>query len=240
MNSAPSRTRRAITALGLDDPRLRGLLILLWATTAAYVALHLTRRFFGVPWSPNFDLGTERGYGEVFFQMLIGWSIVLLVVVAVRTRAWIMLLWAVFALYLLADDYFTVHERIGTWFAQTVLYVGPLSTHIGEALWLLTIGVLLIVSVAIAFRFSTTEARRTTLTVGALFGALALFGVGVDILHSPFIDLPIVDPLFIALEDGGEIAVMSLLVTYLVSLAFPRDALTIGGTPTAAPAKPTR
>jgi hypothetical protein len=36
--------------------------------------------------------------------------------------------------------------------------------------------------------------------------------------------VPIIDPILIALEDGDEIAVMSLLVTYLVSLAIPRDA----------------
>ena len=145
-------------------------------------------------------------------------------VIVVRTRAWILLVFAVFAMYLLIDDYFTLHEQIGTWFARNVLYIGILSTHLGEALWLLSIGVILIVSLAISYRFSSTDARRMTLTVGALFAALAFFGVAVDILHSPFIDLPIIDALFIALEDGGEIAVMSLLVTHLVSLAFAAPA----------------
>jgi hypothetical protein len=57
---------------------------------------------------------------------------------------------------------------------------------------------------------------------------LAFFGVAIDIVHSPFLHLPIIDPPFIALEDGGEIAVMSVLVTYLVSLAFPRDSAPAG------------
>ena len=235
MNSAPSRIRRARTALGLDDPRLRGLLALLWATTAVYVALHLTRRFLGVPWNPLFDLGTERGYAEVFFQMLIGWSIVLLLGAAVRQRSGILAVFAVGLAYLLADDFFMIHERFGTWFAREVMYVGPLSTHIGEALWLTLVGLVLLAALALAYRRSRPRMRRVAVVLAWLFGALAFFGVAIDILHSPFIDLPIVDPVFIALEDGGEIAVMSLLATYLVSLAFPLDAVPAAGTPTAAP-----
>jgi hypothetical protein len=44
----------------------------------------------------------------------------------------------------------------------------------------------------------------------------------------PLSHLPIIDPLFIALEDAGEIAVMSVLVTCLVSLSFPRDSAPMG------------
>lgn len=200
-----------------------GVLTLLWSTTVVYIILHLSRRFIGVPWSPYFDLGMERGYGEVFFQMLTGWSAIMLVLVAVRTRAWVLLVWATFSLYLLTDDYFTLHERIGTWYALNGPYVGRLTTHLGEALWLAFIGVLLIVSLVIAYRFASARDRRITLILAALFGGLAFFGVAIDILHSPFIDMPVIDPLFIALEDGGEIAVMSLIVVYAVSLAFPRE-----------------
>jgi hypothetical protein len=57
---------------------------------------------------------------------------------------------------------------------------------------------------------------------------LAFLGVAIDIAHSPFSHLPIIDPLFIALEDAGEIAVMSVLVTCLVSLSFPRDSAPVG------------
>lgn len=219
--AGPSRTQRARAALGLDDPRLLGLLLLLSATTALYVAMHLGHRFLGVPWHPAFDLGTERGYGEVFFQTLTGWSIVLFVIAAVRRRARVLVVCAAFAAYLLADDYFMIHERIGTWFALNVLYVGRLSTDLGEALWMLMIGILVIVSIAVAYRFSRREVRRLTVTIGAIYAALVFFGVVVDAIHSPFIDMPIIDPILIALEDGGEIGVMSVLVVFLLSLALP-------------------
>ena len=212
---------RALAALGLADPRLRGLLLLLWGTTAAYVGAHLSHRFFGMPWSPAFDLGEERGYAEVFFQTLTAWSIVLLVVAAVRRRAGILIIFAIFTAYLLADDYFQIHERIGTWFGFNVLYVGLLSPHLGEGFWLASIGVLLSASFAIAYRFARPESRRIALTVAAVYAVLAFFGVIIDAIHSPFIDMPVIDPIMIAVEDGGEIAVMSVLVVYLMSLAFP-------------------
>ena len=221
MDDTSSKFTRARTALGLDDSRLIGMLVLLWTTTAAYIALHLSHRLVGAPWSPLFDLSSERGYGEVFFQTLTAWTILLLLIAAVRLRAGVLLIWAGAAAYLLADDYFLIHERIGTWFASTVLYVGKLSTHIGETLWLGVVGVVLIIALAVGYKLARREVRRITVTVGILFAALAGFGVIVDAVHSPFIDVPFFDPLFIALEDGGEIAVMSVLVVYLTSLAFP-------------------
>lgn len=221
--SGTSRIRRIRSTLNLDDPTLAGVLALLWATTGIYIVLHVTHMFVGAPWSPLFNLGTERGYGEVFFQMLTGWSIVLLLIAAVRLRSGVLAMFAAATAYLLADDYFVIHERFGTWFANSVMYVGKLSTHIGEALWLAMIGVVLLVALAIAYRRSDRGMRRIAVVLASLFAALVFFGVAIDILHSPFIDLSVIDPLFIALEDGGEIAVMSLIVVYAVSLAFPRE-----------------
>jgi hypothetical protein len=218
-----SRIRWARTALGLDDPRLLGLLGLFWLATAVHILLHLTRRVVDVPRNRLFDLATEGGYGEQFFQTLTGWCALLLVLIAVRTREWVWLAWASFVLYLLADDYLTLHERMGVWIAEHAP-AGLVSDHTGEALWLLGVGLVMLVAVAIAYRFSSADTRRTMLIVAALFALLALFGVGVDIIHSLVDELPFSDALFIALEDGGEIAVMSLIVVHLVSLAFPERA----------------
>ncbi|MBG6237460.1 hypothetical protein IWX78_000403 [Mycetocola sp. CAN_C7] len=224
--SKPPIVVRAKTALGFDDPRLAGLLALLWLTTGCYLVLHFTHRFIGVPWSPLFDLGSERGYGEVFFQMLTGWSILLLLAASVRLRAGIVAVFAAATTYLLIDDYFMIHEAFGTWFATSVMYVGSISSHIGEAVWLALVGVILLVSLAVAYRRSRREIRRISLVLAGIFAALVFFGIAVDVLHSPFIDMPVVDPLFIALEDGGEIAVMSVLAVYLLSLAFPAGTAT--------------
>ena len=217
MDVNSSRIVRVRSAIGLDDPRLSGLLILLWATTATFIAVHLSNFFAGMPSSPLFDLGRERGYGEVFFQMLTGWAIVLLLITAVRRRAGIFLIWAATAAYLLIDDYFVIHEHIGGWFALNA----RLSAHLGELLWLAGIGAIVILAIAVAYRFARPDIRPITITIATLFAALAFFGVAVDAIHAPFRGVPVVDSLFTALEDGGEMIAMSLMVVYLVSLAFP-------------------
>lgn len=153
--------------------------------------------------------------------MLTGWSVLLLMIAGVRLRAGVLGIFAAATVYLLIDDYFMIHETFGTWFAASVMYVGPLSTHIGEVVWLALVGVLLLVSLAVAYRRSTPDLRRISVVLAGLFAALVFFGVAIDALHSPFIDMPFIDPIFIALEDGGEIVVMSVLAVYLVSLAFP-------------------
>ena len=224
MRAPGSRVARWRTALGLDEPLLRGVLLLLWVTTAGYVTLHLTHKLVGAPWHPFFNLGTERGYAEMFFQMLTVWSILLLVVAAFRRRAGVLVVFAAFSAYLLIDDYFQFHERMGTafgqWFDREVMYLQGLATHLGEALYLGAVGVVVVTTFAVAYRFAQREVRRTAVTVAVLYAALAFFGVAVDIVHAPFIDAPVIDPIFIALEDGGEIAVMSLIVTCALGLAF--------------------
>lgn len=224
MRGPGSSIARRRAALGLDDPLARGVLVLLWATTAAFVATHLTHTLIGAPWHPFFNLKTERGYAEVFFQMLTGWSVLLLVIAAARRHAPVLVAFAAFSGYLLADDYFQFHERSGTafgiWFDRDVVYLQGLSTHLGEALYLGAVGVVVVVVFLIAYRLARPEARRPAITLAVLYAALAFFGVAVDIVHAPFIDAPVIDPIFIALEDGGEIAVMSLIVVCALSLAF--------------------
>ncbi|MFE5670681.1 hypothetical protein ACFQ58_03630 [Agromyces sp. NPDC056523] len=245
----PGRLARWRSMLGLDDPYLRGLLILLWATTTAYVVAHLSHSLIGAPWHPYFHLGTERGYAELFFQMLTGWTAAMLVVAGVRRRSPAPLVFAAFSLYLLADDYFRVHEQVGTafgiWFDREVVYLQGLATHLGEALFLLGVGAVVITTFVVTYRTAGAAARRMARILAALYAALAIFGFAVDVVHAPFIDEPIIDPIFIAIEDGGEIAVASLIVVHALALAFGPlarpDEPVSDAVPIAAPeAEPTR
>lgn len=215
---------RLRASLGLDEPLVRGVLFLLWLTTGAFIAMHLGHKLIGAPWHPFFNLGSERGYADVFFQMLTGWSVVLLAIAAVRRRVPGLLAFAAFSTYLVADDYFGFHERVGTafgiWFDRDVRYLHGLSTHLGEALYLLGVGIVVVAVFLLAFRAARPEGRGLMIALGVLYAALAFFGVAVDIIHAPFIDAPVIDPVLIAIEDGGEIAVMSLIAASSLSLAF--------------------
>lgn len=227
-----SRLGRWRAALGLDEPAVAGLLVLLWLTTAAFVAAHLGHRLLGVPWHPFFDLGTDRGYAETFFQVITAWAVILLGVAAVRLRAPLLALFAISSAYLLVDDYFLVHEGVGVVVAGWVGVepagpagpAGPAMTvHLGEALYLGTVGVVVVTSFAIAYRAARPDVRRIARTLAALFAVLAVFGVLVDLLHALVAGPTVVDAAFTTVEDGGEIAAMSLIVAFGFALAFARS-----------------
>lgn len=171
--------------------------------------------------------------------MLTGWTVLLLVIAAVRRRSMVPLVFAVFSAYLLADDYFRLHEQAGTafgvWFDREVVYLNRLATHLGEALFLLAIGAAVVTTFVVTYRLAGPAGRRMARNLAWLYAALAVFGVVVDALHAPFIDMPIIDPIFIALEDGGEIAVASLIVVHALALAFGPRAGSSGGADAAGP-----
>lgn len=233
-----SRLGRWRAALGLDEPAVAGLLVLLWLTTAAFVAAHLGHRLLGVPWHPFFDLGTDRGYAETFFQVITAWTVVLLGIAAIRRRAPLLALFAISSAYLLVDDFFLVHEGMGVLVAGWVggEPAGPgVTVHLGEALYLGAIGLVVASSFALAYRGARGDVRRIALTLAALFAVLAFFGVVVDLLHALVAGPTVVDAAFTAVEDGGEIAAMSLIAAFGFALALARGRDTgpapVGGRP---------
>lgn len=221
-----SRLGRWRAALGLDEPAIAGLLALLWLTTGAFVAGHFGNRLLGVPWHPSFDLGTDRGYAETFFQVITAWAVILLGIAAVRRRSPLLAVFAISSAYLLVDDYFLVHEGTGVviaeWLGSVPAEPGT-TVHLGEALYLGAVGLVVVTSFALAYRGARPDARRIALTLAALFAVLAAFGVVVDMLHALVAGPTVVDVAFTAAEDGGEIAAMSLIVAFGFSLAFGRD-----------------
>lgn len=231
-----SRLGRCRAALGLDEPTVAGLLVLLWLTTAAFVAAHLGHRLLGVPWHPFFDLGTDRGYAETFFQVITAWAVILLGVAAVRLRAPLLALFAISSAYLLVDDYFLVHEGMGVvvagWMGGEPGGSG-MTVHLGEALYLGAVGVVVVTSFAIAYRAARPDVRRIARTLAALFAVLVVFGVVVDLLHALVAGPTVVDAAFTAVEDGGVVAAMSLIVAFGFALAFARShgPAPVGGRP---------
>lgn len=223
-----SRLGRWRAALGLDEPAVAGLLVLLWLTTAAFVAAHFGHRLLGAPWHPFFDLGTDRGYAETFFQVITAWAVILLGVAAVSRRAPLVALFAISSAYLLVDDYFLVHEGMGVVIAGWVggeaaeLVGSGMTVHLGEALYLGAVGVAVVMSFVVAYRAARPDVRRIALTLAALFAVLAFFGVVVDLLHALVAGPTLLDAAFTAVEDGGEIAAMSLIVAFGFALAFGR------------------
>lgn len=211
--------RRATQTLGVHEGPARGLLMMCLGVVAFLVAAHLGLYIVGRPGDPGFSLGGERGYGEVFFMIMSIWVACLLLALAVRMRSAVLGGWSAAFGYLFLDDWFTVHERLG---GQLARHLGV--THqTGELTWLagvaLVTGTLL---VGLHLR-SRGEPRAVSAVLFGLALALAFCGVALDFVHATIRSTPSIawlSPYATIPEDGGEIAVMSLVVSFVFAVAY--------------------
>jgi hypothetical protein len=193
--------------------------VLLLAADCAFFLLHVLN---GWSASPN-DLlwiGTDGGYAEIFQYIKEGSIAVMLLAIAWRTRAGIYAAWALLFAYLLCDDALRIHERVGE---GVVIYWGfvptlGLSAGVwGELAISVTAGTVLVATIACCYYRSGKEGRAVSRHLFVLLALLAFFGVGVDMVHVAIKTLVQIKGLTM-LEDGGEMAAMSLIVSYVALL----------------------
>jgi hypothetical protein len=206
---------RVAETLGVQRGPAMGFLGMCLFATAAFVVAHLAYRLLGVPHDKGFGLGQERGYGSIFFVIETAWAIGLLVLVAVMLRAPVLFAWATAFGYLLLDDWYELHEQMGGTLARGLGVIH----HLGELLWLLGTATALGVVVLVLHLLSRGDARAVSAVLFALALALLLCGALADFMHG-MMDSDTLQPYVIALEDGGEIAVMSVVVAFLYAVAF--------------------
>jgi hypothetical protein len=196
------------------------LLLLLGAGDALFILLHLAHITTPVFQDPRFSLELERGFGEVFQYLKEYWAALLLLLLAVRHRAPLFAVWSGMFGYLLADDMFALHERLGEALAPRLGLVDTVTLRgrdVGEVLVAAAVGGLVLVAVAVAYARSNPMARRASGRLLRLVVLLAVVGVGVDLLHQ------LVTPGFwstvlAVVEDGGELLVMTAIVWFVANL----------------------
>jgi hypothetical protein len=202
-------------ALGVRSGPARGLLVMCLSVVGVLAVAHLAHLILGRPSDRAFHLGIDRGFGEVFFMVLTVWVVALLMVVGARLRSGLPLAWAAAFAYLFLDDWFRVHERVG-------LLIGPrlgADFHVGELVWLLSVAVVL-GSTLLGMHLRSRGDARTLSAVLVGLGLAALFcGVVLDLAHGRNTS-EAVEPWITLLEDGGEIAVMSVVVAFLFAVAY--------------------
>ena len=171
---------------------------------------------------PWFSLATDRGAGELFQYgkeaVLIGAGVVLFR----RSRQWLYLALAALVAGLLLDDAFQFHERAGEALARAWSLPGGDAVRpqdLGEiaalALWVGPVVAL----AGLAYLRASAEARAHARAFGVGIALLAAFGVGVDLLHRTVAGVWGLDFALASLEEGGELAVMSVIVAAAVRVA---------------------
>jgi hypothetical protein len=205
----------------LDSHRI---LILFLLVDVVLIALHGGYQYLGRPRSILFSIELELGYGEVFQYIKEFWIVSLLVLRSLGSGPFrlsvqgLNLAWGLLFLYLLADDSLRIHETLGGIFAQTLglsAWLGDKAQDLGEISVSAIAALVLLGLIAWAYRHSSKADRQISRHLTRLLGGLVLCGVVVDTIHSL---IPDSLAIWAILEDGGEMIVMSLIVSYVFQL----------------------
>ncbi|MBD2089346.1 hypothetical protein H6F67_05705 [Microcoleus sp. FACHB-1515] len=211
------------------------LLFLLLATDVGFIALHLIHAHTSlltldkmIPASV-FSLETDRGYAELFQYIKQYWIVLLLGLFALRNRSLLYLSWSLLFAFLLLDDAAELHEKLGFSIGQKFAFgslFGLRPTDFGELCVAATAGVCFFAAIATTHRRSDRAARKVSKTLAMLLLALVFFGIGIDMLHVVLMFTSL-NSLLIVLEDGGELIVMSIITSFVLSQALLRKAETL-------------
>jgi hypothetical protein len=192
----------------------------LLAVDAAFVALHASYdpAAAGLLADPSVRLGRDGTYPEMFGYGQLAAAAALMLACYRRRGERVYLTWAVVLLAVVADDALTIHERAGAAIAPTLpVVVSDLPYHDGEFVALASIGALLVALVLLVHRASGPQARAESRRLLALLAMLGMFAFVVDRLHTDLTGSAA--EIAGMIEDGGELAVMSAILAYAVSLA---------------------
>jgi hypothetical protein len=210
----------------LRAPGARELLVLMLCTDALLIAGHLVHAFTPYLSGQSFHLATERGFGEVFQYVKVFWVAVSFLWLGVHTAQRAHFVWPLIFGYLLVDDAFRVHERLGRGVARSLgpaPGLGLRAQDLGEFVVVAVIGAITLLLIGLAYLRGSAAFRSIARRVGALLVLFGLFAGGVDLLHAMVDHVPLLNALFAALEDGGELVVMSAICAYAVGLLLRRN-----------------
>lgn len=196
------------------------LLALLISTDLAFILL-FGLRGFGVLSDDGFLLTYDRSYAEVFRYVKFFWLVLLLLWMSWERRTATCLGLAGLFAFLLLDDYAKFHENWGVQVAEglgfgSVLRFGPKwmfePSDFGE-LFVFVAGYAVIGGCVLlaVYKSAPRTLKRFVLEMVGLLALLGVFAAGIDFLHS-FARLEIISGPIGALEDGGELLIVSLLV----------------------------
>ncbi|NJL21560.1 MAG: hypothetical protein HC895_13280 [Leptolyngbyaceae cyanobacterium SM1_3_5] len=207
------------------------LFYLFLATDIGFIILHFLHSYSallipGQLTADAFSLATDRGFSEVFQYLKEYWIALLLGFLAARNRSLLYLSWSLLFAYILLDDASSIHKRLGFFISKQLSFV-PLfnlrAVDYGEMIVSAGVGLFFLIAIATVYRFGDRFARQVSKTLTLLLLALAFFGIVIDMLHI-MLRMPALDPLLTALEDGGELIIMSIIACYALSQAVAKRA----------------
>jgi hypothetical protein len=223
------------------DRLLFGFLAALLLIDATFISFHMFRGFLkevGIDagWlaDTRFSLMQDRGYAEIFNFLKLAFVASMLAAVWKARRQALYVALACLYVIILADDALCLHEAGGELLYAWIAANTSLGVHIqdlGELVTWASLAAIAIPGLAHAWRQSHPKDRRIGFGFIACLALLAVFAVGVDMLHA-IAPTHLVFKLIGAVEDGGELLVGSLTAT--LALLVWRHHRQLAGHPTTA------
>lgn len=201
----------------LKDERHLTLLWMLLGADIVFIIIHLLHYYTSFAESELYTVTKDRGYPEIFQYVKEFWITVLLFTLLIRERQIVYGTWSLLFGYLLLDDSFQIHEKMGGKFADYVHHASFMklaAQDFGELVASVVAGVIFFSLIGAAYCVASSETRRVCKQLALLLGAIIFFGVFVDAVHSTLASSSWDVPLG-TVEDGGEMLAMSVTCWYV-------------------------
>lgn len=188
---------------------------------ASFLLVHLVHKAGHVSLVDlDFNLTHEGGLAETFQYAKETFIAGVLALQAVRWRSGTYGLWALLFGYLALDDSLALHERGGAALAAALQLEpawGLRRIDLGELMVAAIMALAVMLMLAAIARWGRASLHRASSEMLMLLALLAVCGVGFDMLHVEAISHGV--PGMGIAEDGGEMAVMSLIAACVVQQA---------------------
>jgi hypothetical protein len=195
------------------------LLVLLVVVDFLFIAVHALHIWS--PWLPggHYSMDTYNGLASIYQYIKQIWLSGCLALAFLQTRDKVFVGWTLLFTGLLLDDALELHEQVGATLAASLNFPAVLGLRpedLGEISVAAAIGCVALALVVVTYRRGGSEAKELSADLLCLLGALAVFGVFFDSLHTiTYFKAPSITEFFALIEDGGEMLVISVITAYV-------------------------
>lgn len=200
------------------------LLVLLVAADFVFVVLHILTINTDLIHRKLFLIGKDYGYAEVYQYIKEFWVVVLLFYLFVRRPSYLLISWCFVFSYIFVDDAFRVHEQVGSFLTEYFGFTRALGLpgyQYGEFVFATIVGAVILIVLGASYFLSDRKHRGVSNSLLFLLAGFFFFSFFIDFIHEFFMDAEL-GWVFTAIEDGGEMVVMSVVAWYVFYLE-PED-----------------
>ena len=164
----------------------------------------------------------DHGIAETW--NILKWAAATTVLMAAAMRACqaATLLLALPTLLMMLDDWLMVHEQMGGLFGQMISRESSVSYITGEIVFALLFACVVYGLLILAWILGDDRSRPAITRFAVLYVALGAFGVGIDALHSLYLEAiggySSTEAFVGLVEDGGEMLIISIITFVALSL----------------------